>query len=157
MCSHELCASNTRSRGASKTRVMTISRSDGVVTVSWLLPLPPITFSFPRPFELVQVLVQPVAALLPEPTVPLGPIRRLLERPGLEPSGPPLALPAPRDQPGALQDLEVLGDRGKSHREGLGQLGDRRVARGQPLQDRPASRVGERRKSAVQVLGCHLL
>ena len=32
MCSHELCASNTSSRGASKTRVMTISRSDGVVT-----------------------------------------------------------------------------------------------------------------------------
>jgi len=40
-CSHEVWASNTRSRGASKTRVMTISRSDGVVTVSALPPLPP--------------------------------------------------------------------------------------------------------------------
>src|SRR3989442_10456780 len=72
MCSQEVCASNTRSRGASKTRVMTISRSDGVVTVSWLLPLAPIAILLSSVLELLQVLVQPVVALLPQTAVPLG-------------------------------------------------------------------------------------
>src|SRR5437899_12702224 len=89
MCSHEVCASNTRSRGASKTRVMTISRSDGVVTVSWLLPLPPIALLLSSTLELVQVLVQSVVALLPEAAVPPGPLGDLLERPRLEPGGEP--------------------------------------------------------------------
>src|SRR5919106_3005943 len=84
MCSHELCASNTRSRGASKARVMTISRSDGVVTVSTLLPLLPIALLLSSSLELVQVLVEPFVALLPEPTVPLGPLRDLLQRSRLE-------------------------------------------------------------------------
>src|ERR687892_1622611 len=96
MCSHELCASNTRSRGASKTRVMTISRSDGVVTSS-LLPLPPIVLLLPSSLELLQVLVQPPVPLLPEPAEPLRPLGDLPERPGLEPGGPPLPVPAPRD------------------------------------------------------------
>src|SRR5437867_3692922 len=107
MCSHELCASNTRSRGASKTRVMTISRSDGVVTVS-LLPLPPIALLLSSSLELVQVLVETVVALLPEFPVPLRPLGDLLEGLRLEPRGPPLPIPAPGDEPGSLQHLEVL-------------------------------------------------
>src|SRR2546428_926514 len=117
MCSHEACASNTRSRGASNTRVMTISRSDGVVTVSWLLPLPPIALLLCSPLEVLQVLVQPVVALLPEVPVPLGPLGNLLERPRLEPGGPPLPLPAPRDQPRPLEHLQVLRDRREAHLE----------------------------------------
>src|SRR5918999_3519581 len=91
MCSQELCASNTRSRGASKTRVMTISRSDGVVTVS-LLSVPPMALLLSSSLEVVQVLVQPVVALLPEPTVPLGPLRDLLQGSRLEAGRPPLPL-----------------------------------------------------------------
>src|SRR5437870_5407966 len=100
MCSHELCASNTRSRGASNTRVETISRSDGVVTSSFVLPptSPPLSSSL----ELLQVLVQPVVALLPEASVPLGPLGDLLDGTGLQPGGPPLPLAPPRDQPRPL-------------------------------------------------------
>src|SRR6266571_2161077 len=87
MCSHEACASNTRSRGASKTRVMTISRSDGVVTVIWLLSLAPIALLLSSSLELLQVLVQPVVALLPEAPVPLGPLGDLLERSRLDLGG----------------------------------------------------------------------
>src|SRR5437660_12210294 len=124
MCSHELCASNTRSRGASNTRVVTISRSDGVVTVS-LLPLPPIALlpssssSSSSSLEFLQVLVQPVVALLPEAPIPLGPVRDLFERPRLEPGGPPLPLPAPGDQPGQLEHLQMLRDGGHAHLERL--------------------------------------
>src|ERR671919_866261 len=105
-CSHEVCASNTRSRGASKTRVMTISRSDGVATVS-LLPLPPIALLLSSVLELLQVLVQPVVALLPEAAVPFGPVRDLPERPRLQPGRPPLPLTAPGDEPGPLKHLQV--------------------------------------------------
>src|SRR5438445_4502025 len=80
MCSHELCASNTRSRGASYPRVETISLSDGVVTVS-LLALAPIALLLSSVLELLQVLVQPVVALLPDPPIPLGPFAHLLPRP----------------------------------------------------------------------------
>src|SRR5205823_9699837 len=107
MCSHEVCASNTRSRGASKVRVITISRSDGVVTVS-SLPLPPIALLLPSSLELVQVLVQPVVALLPEAAVRRGPLGDLPQRARLEPRRPPLPLPSSRDQPGPLEHLQVL-------------------------------------------------
>src|SRR5213592_1566671 len=135
MCSHDVWASNTRSRGASKTRVMTISRSVGVVTVSWLLPLAPIALLLSSSLELLQVLVQPVVALLPEAAVPLGPLGDLLQRSCLEPGGPPLPLPASRDQPRALQHLQVLRDRREAHLEGLGQLGDGSLPRRQPRED----------------------
>src|SRR5436190_8074874 len=77
-CSHAVWASNTRSRGASNLRVITISRSDGVVTVSCLLPLPAIALLLSSVLELLQVLVQPVVALLPEPAVLVRPVHDLL-------------------------------------------------------------------------------
>jgi hypothetical protein len=39
----------------------------------------------------------------------------LLEPTRLAPAGPPLRLATARDEPGALQDPEVLGDGGKAH------------------------------------------
>src|SRR6266542_3634041 len=153
MCSHELCASNTRSRGASKTRVMTISWSDGVVTVSALLALPPIALLLSSTLELVQVLVQPVVALLPEAAVPLGPVGDLLEWPSLEPGGPPLPLPAPRDEPRPLEHLQVLRDRRQAHLERLRQLGDGGLPRRQPPENRPPRGIRESPEGAVQSFG----
>src|SRR4249920_1341497 len=98
MCSHELCASNTSSRGASKTRVMTIFRS-GVASVCLYLPSSPIalllSLAWTSSLELVQVLVQSVVALLPEAAVPVGPLGDLLQRDRPQPRGPPLPLPSP--------------------------------------------------------------
>src|SRR6266545_2651308 len=101
MCSHELCASNTRSRGASKTRTMTISRSDGVVTVSSLLPLPPIALLLSSSLDLVQVLVESVVALLPEAPISLGPLGDLPERLGLGRSAPLAPAPSGASRPPA--------------------------------------------------------
>src|SRR5438093_3961232 len=115
MCSHEVCVSNTRSRGASKTRDMTISRSDGVATSSWCLPFPPIALLLSSSLELGQILVQPVVALLPEAAIPLRPLGDLLERARLESGGPPLPLPASRDQTRPLEHLQVLGNRPPAH------------------------------------------
>src|SRR5439155_18755381 len=108
----------------SKTRVVRISRSDGVVTVSAFLPLVPIALLLSSSLELVQVLAQPVVALFPEPPVSLRPLRDLLERPRLKPGGPPLPLPAPGDQPRPLQHLQVLRDGRHGHLERLRQLRD---------------------------------
>src|SRR6266540_202481 len=153
MCSHDVCASNTRSRGASKTRVMTISRSDGVVIVSLLLPLPPIALLLSSRLELLQVLLQPVVALLPEAAVPLGPLGDLLEWPRLEPGGPPLPLPASCDEPRPLQHLQVLRDRRQAHLERLRQLGDGSLPRRQPREDRPPRGIREGPEGAVQPFG----
>src|SRR5207244_13229876 len=119
------------------TRVMTICRSDGVVTVSWLLPLVPIAPLLSSALELLQVLAKPVVALFPEPAVPLGPRGDLPERPRLEPGGAPLPLPSPRDQPGPLQHLQMLRHRRQAHLERLRQLGDGSLSRRQPRQHGP--------------------
>src|SRR5436190_20482659 len=117
MCSHDVCASNTSSRGASNSRVDTISRSDGVVTVSVLLPLATIAFLLSSSLELLQVLLQPVVALLPELAVPLGPVGDLLQRPRLQPGGAPLPVPPPGDQPRPLEHLQVLRHGRQAHLE----------------------------------------
>src|SRR5688572_299444 len=153
MCSHEVCASNTRSRGASKTLVMRISLSDGVVTMS-LLPLPPIALLLSSSLELIQVLLQPVVAFLPETPVPLRPRGDLLQRSRLEPGWPPLPLATPGDEPRSLQHLQVLRDGRQAHLERFRQLRHRGLPRRQPRQDRPPRGIREGREGAVQPTGC---
>src|SRR5262245_1300441 len=160
MCSHELWASNTSSRGASKTRVMTIFRP-GVSIVCLYLPFPPIALllsvawplAWSASLELVQVLVQSVVALVPEATVSVGPLGDLLERGGAEPRGPPLPLPPPRDEAGSLQHLEVLRDRGQAHLEGLRQLGHRGLALRQTREDGASGRIRQGPERAIQPIG----
>src|SRR6266542_4848437 len=155
MCSHELCASNTRSRGASRTMIITISRSDGVVTVSSLLPLSPIALLLSSSLDLVQVLVESVVTLLPEAPISLGPLGDLPERPSIEPGGPPLPLSASSYQPRSLEYLQVLRDRREAHIEWLRQLGDRGLSRRQPRENRPSRGIREGRERAVQPIGRH--
>src|SRR5207302_4942696 len=155
MCSHEVWASNTRSRGASRMRVITISRSVGVVTVSCLLPLAAISVLLSSVLELLQVLLEPVIALFPETAVRLHPVRDFLERPRLEPGRAPLALPASGDQSGTFENLEVLRNGRQAHRERLGQLGDRSLASGETRQDPPAPRARERPERPIELLRCH--
>src|SRR5439155_874994 len=161
MCSQEVCASNTRSRGASKIRVMTISRSDGVVTVSLLLSLSPIALLLSSTLELLQVLVQSVVALFPEPPVRRGPLRDLPERTSLEPGGPPLPFPAPRDQPRPLEHLQVLGDRRQAHLEWRRQLSHRGLPSGEPREDgpppgyRPVNRMANQAMMTTTIAAIH--
>src|SRR6266496_2980680 len=107
-------ALKTSARGASKTRSMTSVRSAVVAAGLVLAAMSP-----PFPLQLAQVVVQASEALLPETPIVLQPVRGVLEGTRLEPAGPPLRLATARDQTGVLQHLQVLGDRGKAHREGL--------------------------------------
>src|SRR5438045_9684779 len=97
-------------------RVTTSSRSVGFDAA-----LPAAAMSLLLLLQFAQMIFQPIEALFPEPAVVLQPVGGILERVRGEPAGPPLRLATARDEPGALQHLEVLGDRRKAHRERLGE------------------------------------
>ena len=102
--------------------------------------------------ELLEQGVEPFVIPFPDPTVALDPIGRLGQRPRLQAPRPALRLAAAGNQPGALQDLEVLRDGGLAHVERLRQLGDGRLAAREARQDTPARRVGECRERGVQII-----
>src|SRR5438093_9726240 len=129
-------------------RVMTISRSDGVVKVVAALCFA-VTFLLLL-LQFNQIFVEALEALVPEAAIVFEPVGDVLERRRLEPAGPPLRLATLRDQAGALQHLEVLGHRGSTDLEGCGQLLDRRFALSEACKDRAARRVGERREDRAE-------
>ena len=61
-----------------------------------------------------------------------------------------LAVAGPADEAGALQDLEVLGDRRLGQRGGPGELDDAGLAGREPLEDCAAGRVGEGREGEAE-------
>src|SRR5579885_3214877 len=95
-CCGSVHAAQTSRRGASNTRVITISRSDGVLNrvrpismfaatiVLLLLLFLLLLFLL---FQRFEVAVEPRVAGLPEAAVALGPLRHLPERRRLEPAG----------------------------------------------------------------------
>src|SRR5687767_2196305 len=100
MCSGFVMASNTSSRGASKSRVMRISRSDGKVILNeslfaagWLANM-----GLLLGFQMLQICVERVEAPLPEDAIALGPLGDFLDRSGLQPARPPLRFPSARDE-----------------------------------------------------------
>src|SRR5919204_1775992 len=88
------------SRGASNTRVSSISRSEGSVSFSSLSLATTVLLPC---LDLVQDLVQPLEALLPEAAVALDPLVGQAERCRVETSGPPLGLAAALDELRALE------------------------------------------------------
>src|SRR4051794_23569222 len=111
-------ALNTRSRGASKMRVIRTSLSAAASGVESLILL-----SSPA-----QVRFESIHPGLPHPLARLHPLHRVVERVGLQPARPPLSLPAADDQSRALEHLEVARDRREAHRERLRQLVHGRLA-----------------------------
>ena len=89
------------------------------------------------------MLFEPIEPGLPDLPVSTDPLDGVIERCGLEAAGPVLGVLSSRDQPRALEHLEVLGDRLEAHVERFGQLVHRRLAVGEPGEDRSARRVGE--------------
>src|SRR5437879_13697794 len=55
-----------------------------------------------------------------------------------------------RDQPRPLEHAEMFMDAGEGHAKRTRQVRERRVARGQPREERPARGVGERGKRDVK-------
>src|SRR6202171_4878659 len=73
MCSGSVQAWKTRSRGASNTRVKTISRSAALVLALLAAMLLLLVFQF------TQIIVQTIEALLPETAIVLRPVGDFLE------------------------------------------------------------------------------
>src|SRR6516225_3521211 len=106
-------ASNTMRAGALKVRVTTSSRSDfrstvvrffiGVASLSLLASI-----DLLLTFQVLDNPVQLVEACLPEPAVPLDPCRLFLQPARAEPAGPHASDFLGGDEPGLLQDTDVL-------------------------------------------------
>src|SRR5207302_8793339 len=111
-------AANTSARGALNVRVRPSSRS--VLPGSGRPAASLAGMSLLLSLYLAQVVVQTVEGRCPEPPVVPHPIGHLLERACLEPARPPLRPLASRDQPGALQYLEMLGNPWEAHLEEIG-------------------------------------
>jgi hypothetical protein len=99
---------------------------------------------------LAEVSLQGVELRIPEAAVVRDPFRRARQRLGGEAAAVDPALARPREQAGVLEDAEVLGDRGQGDGEGLGQLGDRRLALRETGQQRAARGIGERPERRVE-------
>jgi len=104
-----------------------------------------------------EALIETIEAALPESTVLLEPVDRLLERRRLEARGPKLGRATAGDEAGALEHPEVLRDGLERDRERLGQLVHRGLALGETTEDRSAGGVGEGREGDAELVGRHLV
>src|SRR6267143_447304 len=145
-CFGSVQALNTSSRGASKTRVSTNSRSSFVM----MFPVAMLFLLFPY---ITQIVIQAVKALRPEPPVVRHPVGDVLERTGSDPAGPPLGLAPAANQTGVFQHLKVSGDSWHAHRKGRSQFRDGGLAGGQAREDGAASGVGESGEGSAEMVG----
>src|ERR1700690_1791266 len=153
-CFGSVHALNTSSRGASKTRVISISRS-----AKFAAALFPALLAAMFPlllFQRLKIVIQTIEALIPEAPVAIDPVGDLFERHGPKAAGPSLRLTAARNQPGAFEHFEVLGDGRRADDEGLGEFLDRGLALGEARHDGSPSGVGEGGEGECEAIDRHL-
>src|ERR1700737_1033255 len=148
-------ASNTMRAGPLKVRVTTSSRSDfrstvvgfftGLGSLSLLASI-----DLLLPVEFLDTLVQFVEAGGPERAGPPDPCPRFLQVAGAElaSSHPPDLLRG--DEPGLLQDADVLLHAREGHVELLGEVRDRSVCTSEPLQNAASGGVRERGERGIE-------
>src|ERR1700736_1939590 len=107
---------------------MTGSSAGGSISSFWLVMVFLLLRSRLSLLCAFQIVVEAFEARLPELAVRADPVREVLEPARFEPARAALCLAPPRDQPGRLQHLQVLRDRGLAHRESSGQLEHARLA-----------------------------
>src|SRR5262245_59512860 len=149
MCSGLVNISQTSARGASKSRVMRISQSDGVVITSLFFALILLVLLLQR----FQVVVEAIEAFLPEPPIPLDVAGDLLKRLGVQSTRAPLRVASADDEARALEHLEVLRDRREAHLERGGELRYRDLALREPREDGASGRIGESSECRIEILG----
>src|SRR6202163_3587716 len=142
-------ASNTMRAGPLKVRVTPSSRSDvrstvvrffvGVGSLSLLASI-----DLLLAFQFLDNLVQLVEACVPELTVPLDPCRLFLQSAQAELAGPHAPDLFCGDEPGLLQDADVLLHAREGHVELLGKLRDRSVGASELLQHAASGDIRER-------------
>src|SRR5207344_2063421 len=149
-------ASNTMRAGPLKVRVVTSSRSDfrstvvrffmGVGSLSLLAFI-----DLLLPFQFLDNLVQLVEACVPELAVPFEPCRLFLQSARAELAGPHAPELLRGDEPGLLQDADVLLHAREGHVELLGKLRDRSVGSSQLLQNAASGGIRERGERGIEV------
>jgi len=93
-----------------------------------------------------------VEPLVPELVVVVEPHGRFLHRAGRQRAIDHPALLLAPDEPGFLENSQVLHESGQGHRKWLRKLGDGPAAEGEQFDDLAARRVGERREDGVERL-----
>src|SRR4249920_942583 len=154
-------ASNTMRAGPLKVRVVTSSRSDfrstvvrffmGVGSLSLLGSI-----DILLPFQFLDNLVQLVEACVPELAVPLEPCRLFLQSARADLAGPHAPELLRGDEPGLLQDADVLLHAREGHVELLGKVRDRSVGTSQLLQNAASGGIRERGERGIEA-GSHIL
>src|SRR5690349_19087075 len=148
-------ASNTMRAGPLKARVTTSSRSDFRSTVvrffMWVGALClGVSIGFLLPFQFVDNLVQLVEACVPELAVPLEPRRLFLQSARAERAGPHAPDLLRGDEPGVLQDADVLLHARESHVELLGKVRDRSVGTSELRQNAASGGIRERGERVIE-------
>lgn len=94
--------------------------------------------------------METVEGLLPERAVLCDPVGGGREGLRVQPAvvNPPLF--AFLHEPGVLENLQVLRNRGQRDLEGLGEVGHAELAEGEPGENRAPCRIGERGERAVE-------
>src|SRR5262245_33646647 len=148
-------ASNTMRAGPLKVRVTTSSRSDfrstvvrffmGVGSLSLLASI-----DLLLPFQFVDNLVQLVEACVPELAVPLNPCRLFLQSARANLAGPHAPDRLSDDEPGLLQDADVLLHAREGHVEPLGEVRDRGLCTPELLQNAASGCVRERGERGIE-------
>src|SRR5262249_21849307 len=154
-------ASNTMRAGALKVRVTTSSRSDfrstvarffiGVASLSLLASI-----DLLLPFQRLDDFVQLVEACVPELAIPLDPRRLFLQSARADLAGPHAPDLLRGDEPGLLQDADVLLHAREGHLEPFGKVRDRSVGTAELLQNAASRGVRERGERGIEA-GCGIL
>src|SRR6516162_2370031 len=142
-------------------RVTANSRSDfrstvvrsfaGAGSVSLLAFIDPLL-----PFQFPDNLLQLVKARVPDLAVPLEPCHLLLQSARAELAGPHTPDLLRGDEPGPLQDADVLLHPRERHTEPSGELRDRSVGASDLLQDAASGDIRERGERGIEA-GGHIL
>src|SRR5262245_28950216 len=148
-------ASNTMRAGPLTVRVTRSSRSDfrstivrfltGVGSLSLLASI-----DLLLPFQFLYNLVQLVEACVPELAVPVDPRRLFLQSARAELAGPHAPDFLRGDEPGLLQDADVLLHTREGHLELLGKIRDRSVGTPELLQNAASGGVRERGERGIE-------
>src|SRR5262245_49475862 len=148
-------ASNTMRAGPLKVRVTTTSRSDFrstvvrfFIVVASLSLLASIDLLLP--FQLLDNLVQLVEARVPELAIPVDPGRLFLQSARTDLAGPHTPDLLRGDEPGLLQDADVLLHAREGHLEPFGKVRDRRVGTAELLQNSASGGVRERGERGIE-------
>src|SRR6188508_1895784 len=148
-------ASNTMRAGPLTVRVTTSSRSDFRSTVVRFfmgvgsLPLLA-SIDLLLPFEFLDNLVQLVETCVPELAVPLNPCRLFLQSARADLAGPHAPDLLRGDEPGLLQDANVLLHARKGHVELLGEVRDRGLCTSELLQNAASGGVRESGERGIE-------